>query len=263
MIVQTGRLSTMEKCALVTGTTSGIGKATAQALAKAGYDLIITGRREDRLENLKSSLENEFKIRVFSMCFDVRDEAACENAFASIPESFQNIWILVNNAGLALGKEHIQEGSTLDWNQMIDTNIKGLLYMSRLTTNLMIKRGIPGHIVNLGSIAGLQPYEGGNVYCATKHAVHGLSCCMRQDLMDKGIRVTEINPGMVETEFSTVRFHGDQDKADAVYKGVKPLTGADIASAILWAVTLPPHVQINQIVLTPTQQADSYYCCRK
>lgn len=249
----------MNKVALITGATSGIGEATARAMAKEGYKIIITGRRGDRLEALKKQLSEEFGAKVHTICFDVRDKEQCEEALRALPEEFAAIDILVNNAGLASGLEHLNEGSDDDWNAMIDTNVKGLLYITRAVSNRMIARGEGGHIVNLGSTAGTQVYENGNVYCATKHAVHALSHGMRIDLLRHRIRVTEIRPGMVETEFSVVRFHGDKNRADGVYKGLKPLTGEDVAQAIVWALSQPSHVNISEIVLTPTAQADSYY----
>ncbi len=249
----------MKGVVLITGATSGIGEATARAFAEEGFRVIVTGRRSERLAALKSELEEQFGAEVYIASFDVRERAMCEAALEALPEKFADIDILVNNAGLAAGLEHINEGDVADWNAMIDTNVKGLLYITRAVSNRMIGRGKGGHIINLGSTAGTQVYENGNVYCATKHAVHALSHGMRIDLLRHRIRVTEIRPGMVETEFSVVRFHGDQNRADGVYKGLQPLTGADIAEAIVWAATQPAHVNISEIVLTPTAQADSYY----
>ena len=249
----------MSKVVLITGATSGIGRATARAFAKEGNRVIVTGRRAERLEALKAELEEEFGAKVCVVSFDVRDEQACNNLLSLLPAEFAEIDILVNNAGLASGLEHINEGASDDWNAMIDTNVKGLLYITRVVSNQMIARGKGGHIVNLGSTAGTQVYENGNVYCATKHAVHAISHGMRIDLLRHRIRVTEIRPGMVETEFSVVRFHGDKQRADGVYKGLSPLVGEDIAAAIVWATSQPEHVNIGEIVLTPTAQADSYY----
>lgn len=249
----------MSKVVLVTGATSGIGEATARAFAEKGDKLVITGRRGERLEALKAELEAQFGAEVLALVFDVRSEEECNNAIANLPEEFSQIDILVNNAGLASGLEHLNEGSSEDWNAMIDTNVKGLLYITRAVSNRMIERGKGGHIVNLGSTAGTQVYENGNVYCATKHAVHAISHGMRIDLLRHRIRVTEIRPGMVETEFSVVRFHGDKQRADGVYKGLQPLVGKDVAEAIVWATSQPSHVNISEIVLTPTAQADSYY----
>ncbi len=252
----------MKKTVFITGATSGIGEATARAFADEGCNVIITGRRYERLRELKKEIEAEYEVEVVPLGFDIRDKHQCEAAVESLPEAFRHIDILVNNAGLAAGLEHIDEGDTNDWEAMIDTNIKGLLYITRLVAERMVLQG-SGHIINIGSIAGTQPYESGSVYCASKHAVHALSQAMRIDLLSYGIRVTEIRPGMVETEFSLVRFHGDQERADNVYKGVTPLTGDDIAEAILWAAGQPAHVNINEIVIMPTQQANAYYTCRK
>lgn len=248
-----------KKVVLITGATSGIGEATARAFAEEGYKLIITGRRSERLAALKAELKEQFGAEVYLASFDVRDKAMCDAALEALPEAFADIDILVNNAGLAAGLEHINQGDVSDWNAMIDTNVKGLLYITRAVSNRMIARGKGGHIINLGSTAGTQVYENGNVYCATKHAVHALSHSMRIDLLRHRIRVTEIRPGMVETEFSVVRFHGDKERADGVYRGLKPLTGDDVAEAIVWAAMQPDHVNISEIVLTPTAQADSYY----
>ena len=253
----------MKKTVLITGATSGIGEATARAYAAAGDKLIITGRRSDRLQALKAELKATYGAEVCVAAFDVREQAMCEAAIEALPEKFRQIDVLVNNAGLAAGLEHVNDGNPDDWNVMIDTNIKGLLYISRVVVNLMVENGIRGHIVNIGSIAGTQVYENGNVYCATKHAVHALSQGMRIDVLRQGIRVTEIRPGMVETEFSIVRFHGDKQRADGVYAGLQPLTGKDVAEAVVWATSQPDHVHINEIVLTPTAQADSFYNVRK
>lgn len=252
----------MAQKVLITGATSGIGEATARAFAEEGYDLIITGRRHERLRAIKKELESSFGIEIVPLGFDIRDRKQCESALDSLTNGFRDIDILVNNAGLAAGLEHIDQGEVNDWTAMIDTNIKGLLYITRKVSAVMIARG-SGHIVNIGSIAGTQPYENGAVYAATKHAVHALSQGMRMDFLQHGIKVTEIRPGMVETEFSVVRFHGDEERADNVYTGVTPLTGDDIADAILWAVTQPRHVNIDEIVLTPLQQANAYYTFRQ
>ncbi len=251
----------MKKTALITGATSGIGEATARALAEEGFSIIITGRRADRLKALKASLEAQ-GAHVTLLAFDIRDPKLTCAAIDSLHEEFAAIDVLVNNAGLAAGLEHIDAGDLLDWNAMIDTNIKGVLNITQLVSRGMIARG-GGHIVNVGSIAGTQVYENGAVYAATKHAMHALSQGMRMDFLSHGIRVTEIRPGMVETEFSIVRFHGDKTRADSVYKGVEPLTGDDIAEAILWAVMLPEHINIDEIVITPKQQANAYYTVRK
>ena len=253
----------MSKIALITGASSGIGAATARALAAAGYDLVITGRRVDRLQQLNDRLEEQYPIRVHVLGFDIRDRFQTESAVNALPPHFRNIDLLVNNAGLAAGFEHVDEGDPLDWDRMIDTNVKGLLYITRIVSQMMIARGEGGHIVNIGSIAGTQAYENGSVYCASKHAVHALSQGMRMDLLGHGIKVTELRPGMVETEFSVVRFHGDRSRAAQVYDGVEPLTGDDIAGIISWLVSLPPHMNINDIEVMPAQQANAYLTCRK
>lgn len=252
----------MAKTVLITGATSGIGEAAARAFAEESYNIIITGRRAARLKSLKKELEAEFGVEVALLAFDVRDCKQCKAALDSLPKDFADIDILINNAGLAAGLEHIDQGDIMDWNAMIDTNVKGLLYVTQYVSRRMIERGT-GHIINVGSIAGTQVYENGGVYSATKHAVHALSQGMRIDFLSHGIKVTEIRPGMVETEFSLVRFHGDEERADNVYNGVTPLTGDDVADAMLWVVSLPEHVNIDEIVLTPVQQANAYYTFRR
>ncbi|MDR1543762.1 MAG: SDR family oxidoreductase [Prevotellaceae bacterium] len=242
--------------ALITGATAGIGKATAELFASHGFNLIITGRREERLAELKANLEKTHKIEVLALCFDVRSNVFVEKAINSLPENWQKIDILINNAGLAVGLNHVQDGVIDDWERMIDANIKGLLYITRAVSPKMIEQG-SGHIVNICSIAGKEVYENGNVYCATKHAVDALSKAMRIDMLRYGIRVTNICPGAVETEFSFVRFKGDKEKAAQPYKGIKPLTAADVAQAILFAVSQPRHVCINDLVIMPTAQANS------
>ena len=251
----------MPRTVFITGASSGIGEATARAFAEEGYRLVITGRRHERLKLLKRELEADYGCEILVLSFDVRDRFQAEAAISSMPDEFSEIDILVNNAGLASGFERVDEGDPLDWDSMVDTNIKGLLYVTRIIAGKMIQRGA-GHIINIGSIAGTQPYANGGVYCATKHAVHALSQAMRIDFLGAGLKVTEIRPGMVETEFSIVRFHGDKEAADNVYDGVTPLTGDDIADAILWAVEQPSHVNIDEIVITPRQQANAYYTHR-
>ena len=247
----------MKKQALVTGATSGIGRATALRLSVVGYDIIATGRRADRLAELKASIEAQGGA-CRTLCFDIRSEEECKKFL----EPIEQVDLLVNNAGLAAGLEHIDQGSTADWDAMIDTNVKGLLYVTRIISPKMVAAG-HGHIINLGSIAGTEPYENGAVYCASKHAVHAISQSIRADLLSHNIKVSEIRPGMVETEFSLVRFHGDQQKADKTYVGVEPLTGDDIAETIAWIVQLPAHMNVNDIVLMPAQQAGAYYTYRK
>ena len=242
--------------AFITGATAGIGKSTAEIFAKNGYNLIITGRRKDRLEAFSKLLKDTHKIDVLSLNFDVRNLKEVQEAVKSIPDNWKKINVLVNNAGLAVGLNSIQEGVTDDWDRMIDTNIKGLLYMTRTLVPLMTANGF-GHIVNLGSIAGKEVYANGNVYCATKHAVDALSKSMRIDLLPHHIKVTAIHPGMVETEFSIVRFKGDEEKAKNVYKGVQPLTPDDIAETIYWTASRPSHVNINDVIIMPTVQASA------
>lgn len=246
----------MKKIALITGATSGIGKACTEKFAAEGYNVIITGRRDDRLKNIKEEIEKSYGHTAYTLCFDVRQREAAERAIASLPEEWQKIDVLVNNAGLALGLNPIHEGNFDDWDTMIDTNIKGLLYMSKLVSRFMIHQG-RGHIIHIGSIAGREAYPNGNVYCATKHAVDGLTKAMRIDLMKHGIKVTQVAPGAVETEFSDVRFKGDKDRAKRVYDGYKPLSGADIAESVYYVTTLPEHVNINDLLIMPMAQANA------
>ena len=242
--------------ALITGATSGIGKSTAIEFAKHGYDLIITGRRQERLEELKSNLSKNYSIKVLNLCFDVRDEKQVEAAIYSIPTEFKNIDVLVNNAGLAAGLAPIQDGKLAHWEQMIDTNVKGLLYITKHVSKILIENK-KGHIINVGSIAGKEVYANGNVYCATKHAVDALNKGMRIDLLPHGIRVSAVNPGMVETEFSIVRFDGDVERAKKVYENIQPLKPEDIAETIYWMASRPAHVNINDVIIMPTIQANS------
>jgi NADP-dependent 3-hydroxy acid dehydrogenase YdfG len=247
----------MSKIALVTGVTSGIGEATAILLAKEGYDLIVTGRRGERVAALEASIKAEYGVKVLPLVFDVRSQAEVEKYLGGLPDEWKAIDVLVNNAGLAVGLNPVQDGVVDDWERMIDTNVKGLLYVTRVVANYMKGRS-SGHIVNLCSIAGKESYANGNVYCATKHAVDALTKGMRIDLLPYGIRVSQICPGAVETEFSVVRFKGDQERADNVYKGFTPLTAMDVADAIMYMVKCPPHVNINDMVIMPTAQANSY-----
>jgi 3-hydroxy acid dehydrogenase / malonic semialdehyde reductase len=237
----------------ITGATSGIGKSTAEIFARHGHDLIITGRRQERLSELKQQLEKNHKVRVTTLCFDVRDYEGAEKAVSSLAGA-SGIDILVNNAGLAAGLSSIQDGELGHWERMIDTNVKGLLYMTKLLSNLMIPNK-KGQIINIGSVAGKEVYANGNVYCATKHAVDALSKAMRIDLLPHHIKVTAINPGMVETEFSIVRFDGDAERAGKVYAGLQPLSPEDIAETVYWTATRPAHVNINDIVIMPAAQA--------
>lgn len=242
--------------AFITGATSGIGKSTAILFAKNRYHLIITGRRQERLSELKTFLTKEYSVKVLDLCFDVRDEKQVEKAINALPTDFKNIDVLVNNAGLAAGLSTIQDGKINHWEQMIDTNIKGLLYVTKHIAAIMIENK-KGHIINVGSIAGKEVYANGNVYCATKHAVDALNKGMRIDLLPHGIKVSSVNPGMVETEFSIVRFEGDEERAKKVYENVVPLKPEDIAETIYWMATRPAHVNINDIIIMPTIQANA------
>ncbi len=245
----------MDKIALITGATSGIGKATALKIADLGYDIIITGRRKELLDEVAGEVRQKGGD-VLPLCFDVRDPEIVMKTVAGLAGKWRNISILVNNAGLAVGTNPIQDGVLDDWERMIDTNVKGLLYVTRAVAPLMIRHNT-GHIVNVASIAGKEIYPGGNVYCATKHAVDALSRAMRTDMLKHNIRVTNIAPGMAETEFSLVRYKGDAEAAKNVYKGLVPLSDEDIAETIMFAVTRPPHVCLNDIVITPTAQANT------
>jgi len=249
------------KTVLVSGATSGIGKATALRFAKEGYNLIITGRRKERLDDVEKEL-NALGCSVASLCFDIRNRQEVINAIEALPPDWENIDILVNNAGLAVGLSHIQDGESEDWERMIDTNIKGLLWLTRAVAPTMVARG-KGHIINISSIAGKEVYENGNVYCASKFAVEALSKTMRIDLLSHNIKVTNVAPGMVETEFSLVRFKGDKEKASTPYKGLKPLTAGDVAEVIYYCATLPEHVNINDVVIMPTAQAGANNVFRK
>lgn len=250
------------KIALITGATSGIGEATAHVFARMGYALIITGRRMERLLDIKSTLSNKYDVDVMALSFDVQNRAETEDALQNLPDEWKEIDILVNNAGLAVGMDPIYAGDFDDWDRMIDTNVKGTLNVTRIVAPWMVKAQ-KGHIINIGSIAGREVYQNGGVYCATKHAMHALSQSMRIDMLKDNVKVTEVRPGMVETEFSITRFHGNISKAKDVYKGVQPLTAADVANVIEWVVTLPYHVNINDIEVMPTQQADAFYTYRK
>lgn len=244
---------------LITGATSGFGRSIAYKFAGEGFDLIITGRRLERLEQIKQDIEEKYDVNVLPLNFDVREQKEVAQAIQSIPESIQNeIHILVNNAGLAVGRDTIDKGEIEDWDRMIDTNVKGLLYVSKELIPIL-KKNQKGHIINIGSTAGKETYKSGNVYCASKHAVDSLSKAMRIDLLPFGIKVTNIAPGLAETEFSVVRFKGDQEKADSVYQGFAPLKGEDIAEIAYYAATVPEHVCLNDITVTCTAQANSFY----
>ena len=245
----------MSKIAIITGATSGIGEAAALRLAENKTNLIITGRRQERLSILKNKLEDR-NVRVLALCFDLSDEDAVKDALGNLPEEWRKIDVLLNNAGLAAGLSTLQEGESDDWNRMIDTNVKGLLYVTRAIAPGMVERK-SGHIINIGSIAGKEVYPNGNVYCATKHAVDALTKAMRIDMLSHNIKVTQISPGAVETEFSLVRFHGDTALAKSVYEGYESLVASDIADCIWFVVSRPPHVNINDMVVMPTAQASA------
>jgi NADP-dependent 3-hydroxy acid dehydrogenase YdfG len=248
----------MKKIVLITGATAGFGEACASVFAKNGYALILNGRRQERLEVLQQKLKAEYGTESWLMPCDVRDREAVFNAIAALPDDWQSIDVLINNAGLALGRDLFADASLDDWETMIDTNVKGLLYVSKAVVPLMTKRR-QGHIINIGSIAGKEVYEKGNVYCASKHAVDALSKSMRIDLLAHHIKVTAIHPGAAETEFSIVRFKGDESTAKSVYAGYQPLLAEDIANAVFFTASLPAHVCINDLVITCTQQANSVY----
>jgi len=252
----------MSKIALITGATAGIGEACAHVFARERYDLVLTGRRADRLQKIASQLVSEYNVAVKVLEFDVRDRESVFKNLEELPDEWKKINVLVNNAGLSQGLDPIQNGNIDDWETMIDTNIKGLLYVTKAVSNWMIDNGF-GHIINLGSIAGKEVYPNGNVYCASKYAVDALSKGMRADLLPYGIRVTAVHPGAVETEFSIVRFKGDETRAKKVYDGFEPLVAVDIAETIWFAVSRPAHVNINELIVMPTAQASATNIFRK
>ena len=246
----------MNKTILITGATSGFGKAIARRFAKDGDDLIITGRREALLMELSAELRKKYKVEVLSLCFDVRVMEEVELAISSLPDEWKNIDVLVNNAGLAVGLNPINEGVIDDWERMIDTNVKGLLYMTRFVSPLMVEQK-KGHIINIGSIAGKEVYPMGNVYCGSKFAVDAITKGTRIDLVQHNIKVTQVAPGAADTEFSLIRFKGDKKLADSVYKGFTPLSAEDVADVVFYVTTLPPHVSIHDVVVMPTAQASA------
>ncbi|NDC78209.1 MAG: SDR family NAD(P)-dependent oxidoreductase [Chitinophagia bacterium] len=250
----------MNRTVLVTGATSGFGKAIAERFAASGDRVIVTGRRSDRLEELVKNLSSHHGIEAYALPFDVRDRSAVNEAVATLPEAWRSVDILVNNAGLALGRDYFEDASIDDWDTMLDTNVKGVMYVTRAVLPLLRKPG--GHIVNIGSIAGKEVYEKGNGYCASKHALDALSKSMRADLLRHGIRVTGVHPGAAETEFSLVRFKGDASQAAAVYAGYQALSADDVADVVQYCTGTPPHVCINDIVVTCTAQANSFYLHR-
>jgi len=252
----------MAKIALITGATAGIGEATAELFAREGYDLILTGRRKERLDHVAHRLNKKYDVDVATSSFDVRDRQEVVDTLNGLPEKWKKVNVLVNNAGLSQGLDPIDKGDYDDWDRMIDTNVKGLLYVSKIVANWMIEHG-HGHIINIGSIAGKEVYANGNVYCASKHAVDALSKAMRIDLLPHGIKVTAVHPGAVETEFSIVRFKGDEKRAKKVYEGFDALSAEDIAETIWFAVSRPTHVNINELIVMPTAQANAGTIFRK
>lgn len=255
-------ISIKGQIALVTGASSGIGAATSAALAAEGARLILAARRAERLQALADGLQKAYGTESLSITLDVQQEADVAERLGNLPAEWQAVDILVNNAGLSRGLNPLHEGSIEDWNEMIDTNVKGLLYVTRAILPGMVQRG-RGHVVNIGSVAGRDPYAGGAVYCGSKAAVAMISRAMKIDLLGSGVRVTNIEPGMVETEFSLVRFHGDTERARKVYQGIEPLTGEDVADSIIWAVTRPPHVNVQDILLLASAQATATMAYRK
>ncbi len=251
----------MKKNVFITGATSGIGEACARKFAEGGYNLVLTARRADKLAEIKKQLEAE-GAKVKTLVFDVRDTEAAKAAVSSLEPEWQKIDVLINNAGLALGLDKEYEGNTEEWSTMIDTNIKGLLTMTRLIVPGMVERN-EGHVINIGSVAGDAAYAGGNVYCATKAAVKAITDGLRIDVADTAVRVTNLKPGLVETHFSNVRFRGDDERADNVYKGIIPLTGADIADVAFYAASAPKHVQIAEVLILATHQANGSVIYRK
>ena len=252
----------MTKTALITGATAGIGLAIAQKFAHNGFNIIINGRRSRRLQDLAKQLKEECDAKILTLPFDIRNKNKVNEAISTLPEKWKKIDVLINNAGLAAGLNHLQDGNTDDWDQMIDTNVKGLLYATKAILPSMMSRN-SGHIINIGSIAGKEVYPKGNVYCATKFAVDALTKGLRIDLMGTGIKISQVSPGLVETEFSSVRFKGNEKRADMVYHGYQPLEGNDIADIVFYLTTLPPHVCINDLVVTPMAQPNAYLLDRK
>jgi serine 3-dehydrogenase len=255
-------LSLKDKIVFVTGASAGIGASTARAFAAQGARILMCARRAERIEKLARALEREHKTAIHHFPLDVRDQPAVDKAMAGLPHEWKAVEVLVNNAGLSRGLDKLPQGLVSDWEEMIDANVKGLLYVTRAVLPGMIERG-RGHVINIGSIAGREVYPGGNVYCATKFAVKALSNAMRLDLNGTPIRVSEVAPGLVETEFSLVRFHGDAERAGKVYQGLTPLRPDDIAEAIVWCATRPPHVNISEVVVMPTAQASTMLVHRK
>jgi len=252
----------MSKIVFITGATAGFGSACAYKFAANGYDLILNGRRKDRLQTISDDIELKYNVAVLQLPFDVQDEKSVAASIKSIPDDWKAIDIFINNAGLALGRDYFDEADVSEWNTMIDTNVKGFLYVAQAVSQIMAIRK-QGHIINMGSIAGKEVYEKGNVYCASKFAVDAISQAMRIDLLRHNIKVTSINPGAAETEFSLVRFKGDEPTAKKIYNGLKPLTAQDVAEVIFYCTTLPTHVCINDLTITCLQQANTIYFNRQ
>jgi len=249
------------KTVLITGASSGIGSACAESFAENGSRLVLAARRRDRLDAVAAGIEKRYGAQTLTVSLDVRDRTAVESAFAALPHGWREIDILVNNAGLARGLAPLQEGEIEDWEEMIDTNLKGLLYVTRAVLPGMVERG-SGHVINIGSIAGHEVYPAGNVYCATKHAVAALTRATGIDTLGTGVRVSSVDPGMVETEFSLVRFHGDAQRAQSVYTGLEPLHPEDVAEAVVFCATRPAHANVREMVLMPTAQAAAVHAFR-
>jgi 3-hydroxy acid dehydrogenase/malonic semialdehyde reductase len=254
--------SLRNKVVFVTGASAGIGRSCARAFAAEGARILVCARRGDRLKTFAAELKKEFGVPVHHFALDVRSQPAVEQALAGLAKDWKAIDVLVNNAGLSRGLDKLHQGLLSDWEEMIDTNVKGLLYVSRAVIPGMVERG-SGHVINIGSIAGYEVYPGGNVYCATKFAVRALSKGLRLDLNGTPIRVSEVAPGLVETEFSMVRFHGDRERAGKVYQGLTPLSPDDIADAVLYCATRPPHVNVSHVIVMPTAQASATMMYRK
>jgi len=254
--------SLKSKIVFITGTSSGIGKACAESFAQEAANLIISSRRKNLIDELAKSFSETYKINVLPLQLDIRDRNAVGNAINNLDEPWKNIDILVNNAGLARGMNKLYEDDIDGWEEMIDTNIKGLLYVTRAIVPGMVERK-RGHVINIGSIAGHETYPGGGVYCATKYAVNSITKSLRMDVLDKGIRVSTVDPGMVETNFSNVRYYGDKEKAKNTYKGLTPLTGKDVAEAVVFCASRPPHANINEIIIMPSVQANTFIAYRE
>lgn len=248
--------------ALITGASAGIGAACARLFARAGYDLILTARRRERLQELAAELSGAFSVRVLPLVLDLRDRKAVEEVLGRLPKDFAEVEVLVNNAGLGRGLDKVHEGNPEEWDEMVDTNLKGLLYVTRAVLPGMVARG-KGHLIQIGSVAGRETYPGGNVYCATKFAVKALSRALKMDLLGTAVRVSTVDPGMVETEFSTVRFRGDRERAAKVYAGMNPLRPEDVAEIVLWVAQRPPHVDVTEVVVMPTDQSSAMLVHRR